>query len=367
MAALSRVPWLRPTTLVPVLAAIALVLTWNAKELPLAVVILVGLVLGATVITAVHHAEVIAHRVGEPFGSLILAIAVTVIEVALIITLVLSGGEATASLARDTVFAAVMITTNGIVGISLLVGALKHGIVRFNSEGAGALLATVTTLAVLCFVLPTFTTSVPGPVFSTGQLVFAAVASLALYALFVTTQTLKHRDFFLPVAPDGAVLEEDSHADAPSNRSTFGSLALLVVALVAVVGLAKVESPSIEAGVEAVGLPPSFVGVIIALLVLLPESIAAVRAARRNRIQTSLNLALGSAMASIGLTIPALAAASIWIEGPLLLGLGQTQMVLLALTVVVSILTIAPGRATRLQGGVHLVLFGAFIFLSISP
>jgi len=351
--------------IVPVIGAIALVAGWD-RELPVVAVIIIAIILGATVLAAVHHAEVIAHRVGEPYGSLILAIAVTVIEVALIITLVLSGGEATATLARDTVFAAVMITTNGIVGISLLVGSLKHGIVRFNAEGAGALLATVTALAVLTLVLPTFT-SAPGPQFTSGQLVFAAVASLALYAMFVATQTRVHRDFFLPVGVDDPTTTADDHADLPSNRTTLLSLGMLVLALVAVVGLAKIESPSIEAGVEAVGFPPSFVGVVIALLVLLPESIAAVRAARRDRIQTSLNLALGSAMASIGLTIPAIAAASIFISGPLLLGLGDTQIVLLVLTVVVSILTLAPGRATRLQGGVHLVLFGAFIFLSIAP
>jgi Ca2+:H+ antiporter len=264
------------------------------------------------------------------------------------------------------VFAAVMITTNGIVGICLLVGALRHGLIRFNAEGAGALLATVTTLAVLCFVLPTFTSG-PSAQFSTSQLVFVAIASLALYALFVTTQTLKHRDFFLPVSPDGRALRAEDHAAAPNTRRALISLGLLLLALVAVVGLAKLVSPSIETGVAAVGFPASFVGVVIALLVLLPESIAAVRAARRNRIQTSLNLALGSAMASIGLTIPAIAIASFFIDGPLLLGLGPTQIVLLVLTVVVSILTLAPGRATRLQGGVHLVVFAAFIFLSIAP
>jgi Ca2+:H+ antiporter len=352
--------------ILPVVGAITLVLGWG-RDLHIVAVVVIALILGGTVLAAVHHAEVIAHKVGEPYGSLILAIAVTVIEVALIITLVISGGEATATLARDTVFAAVMITTNGIVGISLLVGALRHGIVRFNAEGAGALLATVTALAVLTLVLPTFTTSAPGPQFTPNQLVFAAVASLALYAMFVATQTRVHRDFFLPVGKSGAPVDEDDHADAPTARAALTSLAMLILALVAVVGLAKIESPSIEAGVEAVGFPPSFVGVVIALLVLLPESIAAIRAAQHNRIQTSLNLALGSAMASIGLTIPAIAVASIFISGPLLLGLGSTQIVLLVLTVVVSILTLAPGRATRLQGGVHLVLFGAFIFLSIAP
>jgi Ca2+:H+ antiporter len=350
---------------IPIVGVVTLALGWNAEP-SIPVVVAMALVLAATVLAAVHHAEVIAHKVGEPFGSLVLAVAVTVIEVALIITLVISGGPETASLARDTVFAAVMITTNGIVGLCLLVGALRHGLIRFNAEGAGALLATVTTLAVLCFVLPTFTSG-PSAQFSTSQLVFVAIVSLALYALFVTTQTLKHRDFFLPVAPDGKSVRADDHATAPSTRAAVVSLVMLLLALVAVVGLAKLVSPSIEAGVVAVGFPNSFVGVVIALLVLLPESIAAVRAARRNRIQTSMNLALGSAMASIGLTIPAIAVASFFLPGPLLLGLGPTQIVLLVLTILVSILTIAPGRATRLQGGVHLAVFAAFVFLSIAP
>lgn len=361
----SQLPRTLGPVVVPLLSVVALALGWNAEPAPLVVVVL-ALALAAAVLAAVHHAEVIAHKVGEPFGSLVLAVAVTVIEVALIITLVLAGGPGTASLARDTVFAAVMITTNGIVGLSLLVGALRHGLVRFNAEGAGALLATVTTLAVLCLVLPSFT-SAPGAQFSTSQLIFVGAASLALYALFVITQTLRHRDFFLPVAPDGNALRQEEHATAPSTRAALLSLGLLVLALVAVVGLAKLVSPSIETGIAAVGFPASFVGVVIALLVLLPESIAAVRAARRDRIQTSLNLGLGSAMASIGLTIPAIAVASFFLDGPLLLGLGPTQIVLLVLTVVVSILTIAPGRATRLQGGVHLVIFAAFVFLSIAP
>jgi Ca2+:H+ antiporter len=237
----------------------------------------------------------------------------------------------------------------------------------FNAEGTGAALATVATLATLSLVLPTFTTSRPGPQFSPGQLAFAAVASLLLYGMFVVTQTVRHRDFFLPVSSDGGVVEAQEHAAPPSGRAAVASLGLLVVALVGVVGLAKVQSPTIEAGVAAAGFPHSFVGVVIALLVLLPETLAAVRAAWLGRIQISLNLALGSAMASIGLTIPVIAVASIWLDGPLLLGLGSTQMVLLLLTVVVSVLTVVPGRATRLQGGVHLILLAAFLFLAISP
>ena len=241
-----------------------------------------------------------------------------------------------------------------------------YGVPRFNAEGAGSALATLVAVATLSLVLPNFTTASPGPQFSSAQLAFAAIASLALWAMFVLTQTVRHRDFFLPVREDGEV-DEDDHAEPPTGRRALASLGLLLLALVAVVGLAKVESPAIESGVEAVGFPPSFVGVVIALLVLLPETLASVRAARRNLMQTSLNLAYGSAMASIGLTVPAIAVASIWLEGPLILGLGATQMVLFLLTVVVSVLTIVPGRATRLEGFVHLTLFAAFVFLSINP
>jgi Ca2+:H+ antiporter len=322
------------------------------------------------VLAAVHHAEVVAHRVGEPFGSLVLAVAVTVLEVALIVTLMISGGGDTSSLARDTVFAAVMISVNGIVGLSLLVGALRHHLADFNPEGTGSALATVITLAGLTLVLPRFTTSEPGPEFSPSQLAFAAVASLALYGLFVFTQTVRHRDFFLPVEKGrGGMPDDDAdgHADPPSARASLVSLALLVVALVGVVGLAKVASPAIEDGVAAVGFPHTFVGVVIALLVLLPESIAAVRAAARRRVQISLNLAYGSAMASIGLTIPTIAVASIWLDGPLHLGLEPLQMVLLAVSAVVAVLTVVPGRAKPLNGGVHLVLLAAYVFLSIKP
>ncbi len=363
-------PWyLTWTTVVPVVAAVALAATYG-RDVGTVVVVLVGLVLAGAVLASVHHAEVIAHRVGEPFGSLVLAVAVTVIEVGLILTLMLSGGPETYSLARDTVFAAVMITTNGILGLSLLVGAVKHHIVVFNAEGTGAALATVAMLATMTMVLPSFTSSVPGPEFSSAQLTFAALASLVLYGVFVATQTVRHRDFFLPVDDEGGVIDESSgehHAARPSPRTTLLSLGLLVVALVAVVGLAKVESPAIEAGVAAVGFPPSFVGVVIALLVLAPETLAAVRAARRRRIQISLNLALGSAIASIGLTIPAIAVATIFLDGPLLLGLGSTQLVLLVLTMIVGVLTVVPGRATRLQGAVHLVLLAAFVFLAVKP
>jgi Ca2+:H+ antiporter len=328
------------------------------------VLVLVGVFLAGSVLAAVHHAEVIAHRVGEPFGSLVLAVAVTVIEVALIVTLMVSAGADTDTLARDTVFAAVMITCNGILGLSLLVAALRERVAPFNAEGTASALATVATLATLCLVVPSFTTSRPGPEFSPEQLAFAAVASVSLYGLFVFVQTVRHRDYFLPVGGDPG---PEEHAAPPSDRDAITSLALLVVALVAVVGLAKIETPAIEDAVAALDAPPSAVGVLIALLVLLPETLAAVRNASRGRLQTSFNLALGSAMASIGLTIPAIAIASIWLEGPLVLGLGDMQTVLLAITIVVAALTVLPGRATLQEGGVHLVLFGSFLFLAFNP
>ena len=356
---------LRWTTSVPILAAVITAVTFGSKP-GTAVLVLVGLLLGGAVLAAVHHAEVVAHRVGEPFGSLVLAVAVTTIEVALIVTLMVSGEEGeTATLARDTVFAAVMITVNGILGLSVLTGALKRGTAGFNAEGTATALATVLVLAVLTLVLPSFTESRSGGEYDASQLAFAAVASLLLYGTFVLVQTVRHRDYFLPTAEDGA--DEEEHAAPPTDRQTSQSLGLLLLALVAVVGLAKLESPAIEDAVASIGAPQSAVGVVIALLVLLPETLAAYRNAARGRVQTSLNLSLGSAMASIGLTIPAIALASIWLDGPLELGLGATQIVLLGITAVVGALTVLPGRATVQEGMVHIVLLLAFVFLAVNP
>jgi Ca2+:H+ antiporter len=362
---LKRLSW---TVVVPPVALVALTVTWGQAPGPVLAVLEAAFLIGA-VLAAVHHAEVVAHRVGEPFGSLVLAAAVTVIELALILTLMASGGHEETTLARDTAFAVMMITMNGIAGLSLLLGSRRYGVTLFNAEGSGAALATLTTLATLSLVVPTFTTSHGGQEFSPGQLTFAAVTSLVLYLLFVFTQTVRHRDFFLPVAQKGqkSLFEDENHAEPPSTGKALGSLGLLLVALAAVVGLAEQESPAVEHLVSAAGFPQSFVGVVIASLVLLPETLAAIRAARQGRIQTSLNLAYGSALANIGLTIPAIAFASIWLKGPLLLGLGATQMVLFALSVVISVLTVVPGRATRLQGEVHLVLLAAYVFLAIVP
>lgn len=349
-------------------------LTWTAKP-PVVAQVLIGVLLVAGILSAVHHAEIVAHRVGEPLGSLILAVAVTVIEVGLIIMLMLSGTKGAESLARDTAFAALMITINGIAGLVLLLGAVRGHLAHFNPGGAASALAAVLSIATLTLVLPNFTISESGPIFTSSQLAFAATVSAVLYLTFVFVQNVRHRDYFAPTehsGPSNTRLHDETdgdgeHSDAPSDRAAWISAALLVLSLVAVVGLAKVESPAIEAGVSLAGLPPAFVGVVIAVIVLFPEALAAARNALRDRVQVGLNLAYGSAAASIGLTIPAIAVASIWLPGDLVLGLSSLQISLLGLTAVLSALTVLPGRATVLQGILHLMVFFSFLYFAAIP
>jgi Ca2+:H+ antiporter len=350
--------WLFPLGGAGLLTA-ALVLTLST---PLALGCAIALV--ASVIAAVHHAEVVAHRVGEPYGTLVLALAVTVIEVALILSVMLAGGPDKAALARDTIFATVMIIVNGVVGICILVGALAHHEQSFRIEGAGPALAALVTLATLALVLPTFTTSSPGNTYTTSQLLFEALVSISIWAVFVFVQTVRHRDYFLP---PGNAHVPDAHAEPPSLSMTWASFGLMLVSLVCVVGLAKMLSPTIEAAVDNAGAPKAVIGIAIAILVLLPETVAAVRQAQANHLQISMNLALGSALASIGLTIPAVAAASIWLDLPLVLGLEPKDIVLLFLTFLVGAITLGSGRTNVMQGAVHLVIFAAFLFLALVP
>jgi Ca2+:H+ antiporter len=358
-AGAARTPWW--AWVWPLLAWVILVATVFAGASRI-LAVAEGIVLIATVYAAVYHAEVVAHRTGEPFGTLVLAVAVTIIEVALIVSVMIAAPAEKAGLARDTVFAAVMIVCNGIVGACLLVGGVRHGEQGFQLHGASAALAVLAALTILTLILPNATTS-PGPVFSKSQLVFAGIVSLVLYVSFVFVQTMRHRDHFLPVE----TADEEAHAPPPSSRTAAVSLGLLLVALVAIVGLAKALTPAVELGIALAGVPKAMVGIIIAALVLLPEGLAAVRAGRANRLQTSLNLALGSALASIGLTIPAVAVVSIVLDTPLELGLGAKDQILLALTLFVSVITLGTGRTTVLQGIVHLVIFAVFLFFAVSP
>jgi Ca2+:H+ antiporter len=349
-----------------VVPLVALLLLGVALLLPANAVVtaVCGVVLIAAVLAAVHHAEVVAHRVGEPLGTLVLALAVTVIEAALILSMMLAGGPDKAALARDSLFAAVMIICNGVVGLCTLLGGLRHREQSFRIEGAMPALAALVALATLSLVLPTFTTSGPGRTYSTAQLAFAGLSSLVLWGVFVFAQTVRHRDYFLPVH---APADEGNHAPQPSRLRAWGSLALLLLSLVGVVGLAKVLSPAIERGVAAAGAPDAVIGIIIALIVLLPETWAAVRAALENRLQTSMNLAFGSALASIGLTIPVVAGTAILFHLPLVLGLDSKDLVLMTLTFLVGGMTLGAGRTSIMQGAVHLVLFAAFLFLAFVP
>jgi Ca2+:H+ antiporter len=322
-----------------------------------------GIVLLATVFAAVYHAEVVAHRVGEPFGTLVLALAVTVIETALIVSVMIAAPAEKAGLARDTVFAAVMIVCNGIVGLCLLMGGARHHEQGFQVQGASAALAVLVALTSLALILPNYASSHPGPLYSTSQLIFAAFVSLALYGSFVFIQTVRHRDYFLS---DGAD-DEHTHAPPPSGKTAIVSVGLLLASLVAVVGLAKALTPTVELAIAYAGIPKAVVGIVIAALVLLPEALAALRAARKNRLQTSLNLALGSVLATIGLTIPAVAAVSIVIGQSLELGLDAKGQVLLALTLLLGVITLGTGRTTVLQGIVHLVIFAVFLFFAVVP
>jgi Ca2+:H+ antiporter len=325
--------------------------------------IVAAIVLIGAVVAAVHHAEVVAHRVGEPFGTLVLAIAVTVIEVALIVSLMLSNGGDAATLARDTVFAAIMIILNFIIGLCLLTGGIKHGEQRFTLRGISAALATLAALVVLSLILPNYTTSAAGPTYAPSQLIFVAIVSLVLYGTFVLVQTVRHRDYFLPA---GDIAQEE-HAPPPNDRTAWTAFGILLVALVVVVLLAKGLSAQVEAAILAAGLPLAIVGVVIAALVLAPESLAAYNAARRDRLQISLNLALGSALATIGLTIPAVAIVSLVLGLPLALGIGAKSMTLLALSLFVTTISLGTGRTTVLQGVVHLVIFAAYLFTTVVP
>jgi Ca2+:H+ antiporter len=352
------------TWAIPVIALVLLVVALVAG-VGIVVTLLCAAALVGAVIASVHHAEVIAHRVGEPFGTLVLAVAVTVIEASLILSMVIIGGPQQAHLPRDTIYAALMIILNGVVGVCLLVGGLRHGVQSFRVEGANSGLAALFPMATLSLVLPTFTTTTPSGTYSGPQLAFAAAASITLWAVFVFVQTVRHRDYFLP---ENDPANPEIHAEPPSTLHTWGSFALLLVSLAAVVGLAKVLSPVIERAVVAAGAPKSLIGIAIAMLVLMPETSAAVRAARADRLQTSMNLAIGSALASIGLTIPVVAVASVVLGIPLVLGLDEPKdIVMLALTFVVSAVTLATGRTHVMQGAVHMVMFAAFLFLALVP
>jgi Ca2+:H+ antiporter len=357
MSSTGKIPvW---TILLPVLAWIVFIIGHYINWPPFIIVSAASLI--AAVLSAVHHAETIAHRVGEPFGTLVLALAVTLIEVSLIVSLMFAGGQDTSVLARDTVFAAVMIILNGMVGLSLFAGGMRFREQNFTLQGISSALTILVTISVVTLILPNFTTSVPGPFYSKQQLLFVAIVTLVLYGIFILVQNVRHRDHFLSSE------EKDATIETPTTMVAGLSVLLLILCLGAVVFLAESLAPGLEAWVKSIGAPVSLVGVIIAMVVLLPEGLSAYQAARKNQLQKSLNLSLGSALASIGLTIPAVSLVSLYTGLPLSLGISSGSMVLFLTTLFVIILSLSTGKTTILQGAVLLIIFAIYIFSIIFP
>jgi Ca2+:H+ antiporter len=354
--------WLFPSLAVALFAAVTIAhydFTPSPAGLAFAAVLLV--ILFGTVFAAVHHAEVIAHRVGEPYGTLLLTLSVTIIEVALIATIML-GEKEVPTLARDTVFAVVMIVCNGLVGVCVFIGGLHYREQDVQVSGANLYLSVLFTMATITLILPNYTLTTPGPVYSEAQLEFVSVVTILLYGVFLYTQTSRHRDYFISAEAD------PGEGGAPISNSLLAlSIALLLVSLLGVVLLSKKFSLVVDAGTAAIGAPPAFAGVVVALLILLPESVAAVSAARKNDLQKSINLALGSSVATIGLTVPAVAVAAFALDKELVLGLNEQNMVELLLTFILSMLTFGTGRTNILFGLVHMVVFAIFLFLVFVP
>jgi Ca2+:H+ antiporter len=354
--------WIFPALAVVLFAvatALGLTFTPSAGGLVFAAVLLT--ILFGTVFAAVHHAEVIAERIGEPYGTLLLTLAVTIIEVALIATIML-GDKPVPALARDTVFAVVMIVCNGLVGLCIFIGGLRYREQDFQVSGANLYLSVLFVMATITLIMPNYTLTAPGPIYSAAQLGFVSVVTLLLYGVFLYTQTIRHRDYFINEAAGDAV-----DGSLLSNRMLTLSIALLLLSLLAVVLLAKKFSLVVDIAIASIGAPPAFAGVLVALLILLPESVAAVAAARKNDLQKSINLALGSSLATIGLTIPAVAVAAYTLDKQLVLGLNGQEMVLLVLTFIVSMLTFGIGRTNILFGLVHMVVFAVFLFMVFVP
>lgn len=365
--AISRIRKLYPwTTTVPILACVLYLSGMLDNNIPFQFA--AGVLLLLCVMSSVHHSEIIAHRVGEPYGTIILAVSVTIIEVSIIISLMATGGNEYAAFARDTVYAAVMIILNGIIGLCLFVGGQKHLTQTFSPHSVKIALVSLVSIVAFALILPTFTKGRSGPYYTEAQLLFECLACLVIYIGFISAQTTRHREYFVAGVDDGPTTSGPSRTEqAVSNRSLVISLVFLLVSLTIVVLLAKSLSDPIERALVDNGLPKSLVGIIIAAVILLPEGIAAVNAARHNRLQTSLNLSLGSALASIGLTIPAVSLISYFYNIPLILGLDILPILLLAISIFTVMLSLIGGRSNAVYGVVLLVNFVAYIFLTIHP
>jgi Ca2+:H+ antiporter len=314
-------------------------------------------------ISAVHHADCLAIKCGEPYGTLILTLSVISIEVMMISSAMLHGAN-NPTLARDTMFAVVMIALNGLVGFSLLLGGLRHHEQNYNLQGTSAYLNTIMALVVLGLVLPNFTTSLSGPRFTTGQEIFLIAVTMILYAIFLVIQTGRHRQYFKDA---GASADLGDHHSSIQPRSAGFHAVMLLLYLIVVIMLAKKFAIPLDNCIERFGMPQAFAGTIVAALVLAPEAMAAIKSARQNHLQRSVNILHGSVLATIGLTIPAVLIIGMITNRPVVLGIGGGDLPLLILTLGASMVTFGSGKTNILQGCIHLLLFAVFLLLIFSP
>lgn len=356
----------QPKHLVPIISLLVMIIMKDAAGTQLIYSLLALGLLGLSVMTSVHHAEVIAHKIGEGLGTLVLALSVTIIEVGLILSLMTQKGPDASVIARDTVFSAVMIVSNGIVALCLILGGIKFREQEFQVQGSSSLLVVLIALSFLVFVLPIYSSAETSS-FSPTQGIIISAISIVLYALFIIFQTKTHKSYFEPTVSNINVIDENVHHDDTTKSEAWMSFVSLCLSLIAVIGLAKILSPTIEKAVVMLGAPKSSVGLLIASIVLLPESWAAVSAARANRLQTSLNLALGSGIASIALTIPVVIIFSIVNDTELILGLTPKNLTFMMMTFSVGIITLGSGKSTLLQGAVHGGILTAYFLMSFVP
>ncbi|GJE47215.1 Sodium-potassium/proton antiporter ChaA [Methylobacterium tardum] len=313
----------------------------------------------------VHEAEELAHRLGEPLGTLVLTLAIVIIEVSLISAVMLSAKDAP-TLGRDTMFAVLMIVLNGVVGLGLLVGGLRHHQQRYNLQGASAFMAVIIPLTTIALIIPNFTSSTSDGTLTTLQAVTFSVFTLALYGVFLLIQTGRHSEFFI----DAEARDADAHpgeASSVSGGSVAKHVGLLLANVLPIVILAKSLAVILDHGIAALGAPSALGGVLIAAIVFTPEGISALKAVARNELQRAINLCLGAATSTVGLTVPAILTIGLLTGQTVVLGLKPTEMTLLAVTLILSAQTFSGSRTTVLEGAVHLVLFFVYLVLIFSP
>jgi Ca2+:H+ antiporter len=316
---------------------------------------------------AVHEAEELAEALGEPLGTLVLTLSIVIIEVALI-SAVMLGTRDVPTLGRDTMFAVLMIVLNGVVGLGLLLGGLRYHQQSYNLQGAGAYLALAMALSMIALVLPSFTTSTPSGTLAPVQSILFSMVTVALYGLFLWLQTGRYRGFFQSVAGDADQTAPSGRAHAKAPPASMGRhVALLLANILPIIILSKSLAKLLDAGIAGVGAPSALGGIIIAMIVLTPEGISALRAVAANQLTRAINLCLGAATSTLGLTVPAVLLIGLLTNQSVVLGLSGANMVLLATTLVLSTLTFSGTRTTMIEGAVHLSLFAVFLILVFSP